>query len=57
MNTLMRDEMEYDKPQWRDKLLPSDGIKAGFLEEVALDQLLRPCRIWSHRKEGRAPQV
>ena len=57
MNTLMRDEMEYDKPQWRDKLLPSDGIEAGFLEEVALDQLLRPCRIWSHRKEGRAPQV
>lgn len=24
-----------------DKLLPSDGIKAGFLEEVALNQLLK----------------
>ena len=53
----MRDELEYDEPQWRDKLLPADGIKAGFLEEVALDQLLRWYRIWSHRKERRAPQV
>lgn len=48
--------MENSRPQQRrGKLFPADRIMAGFLEEVILEQLLKWCRIWTPRGEGRVP--
>lgn len=38
MNILMKEDREYTGPWRRDKLLPVDGTKEGFLEEVMLEQ-------------------